>query len=554
VDYVRVTLRGALGELSDAPPRWQRWISGAPTPWSVASLRAMFERVCADPQARGVLLRIDGLTAGWATLQSLRAEIALARERGCRVVAHLITPDVAGYYVACACDTILMPPSAHWNVLGLRAEVQFLRDALARYGLAVEAIAVSAYKSAPDTFVRSDFSPESRAQFERLLDGRYAELVGAIGVARGLEHDAVRDLIDSAPLAGRAALEAGLIDGLCYDDQLDVQLAEPGRQLEVHDWHAASRALRLPLARFRPRRIALLRVEGTIMRGANRALPLPLPLIGGRSAGSDALAQAVRQAERNPRIAAAVVFVNSPGGDAYASDLMWREVLRLRRSKPVVVAMGDAAASGGYYLAVAASSIVARPATLTGSIGVFALRPVAAQLLERQDVHTTVISRGANSGMLGSLQPPSESEQAALRRLVFSLYDDFRERVRDGRTLTEEQLEPLAGGRVWLGSEARERGLVDELGGLADALVIAQRLAGLTPDRNEPLVALSGRRSTLAALPFPTDEPLAPADMLAWLLQPRCWALLPFSMERGPLSWYHARRRITDIIDITDLE
>ncbi|HEU5089016.1 MAG TPA: S49 family peptidase [Roseiflexaceae bacterium] len=525
VDFVRVTLRGGIAEFSDATPRWRRMLTGEDQSWSVERLRRLFERVQHDPHAQGVILRIDGLHGGWATLQSVRSEIAFARNQGSRVVAHLFTADVAGYYVACACDSIVMPPSALWNVVGVRAEVQFLRDALARYGIEVEAIAVSPYKAAPDTLTRTDFSPESRAQFERMLDARFDELLSAIAAARALDKASIQGLIDRAPLAAPDALAAHLADALCYDDDIDAWLAGDNADLRVADWADARHTLRLPPARFLPRRIGLIRVEGTITRGSNRVLPVPIPLLGNRSAGSDALAQAVRQAERNPRVAAVVVAVNSPGGDAYASDLMWREILRLRRQKPVVVAMGDTAASGGYYLAAPASAIVAQPATLTGSIGVFVMRPVAAGLLEQYDVHTTVLSRGANSGLLGSLQRPTDGERAALNRLVWTLYDMFRERVRSGRDLSDEQLEPLAGGRVWLGTEAHERGLVDGLGGIPEAVAKAQELAGLPTDRSMPLVALSGGRSSLAPLPFPADEPIAMQQAALWLLQPRAWAL-----------------------------
>jgi protease-4 len=220
----------------------------------------------------------------------------------------------------------------------------------------------------------------------------------------------------------------------------------------------------------------------------------------------------------------------------FASDLMWREVLRTRQKKPVVVAMGNAAASGGYYLATHASEIVARPGTLTGSIGVFTLRPVAAELLERNEIHTSVVSRGANSGLLGGTQPPTESERAATRELVFALYGDFKARVREGRRLSEEQLDPIAGGRVWLGEEALAHGLVDRLGGVPDALLRAQALAGLDQDRDAPLLSLSGGRATLPPEPFPTHAPAELVLALADLLRPRAWALLPFEMSDE--HWY----------------
>jgi protease IV len=236
----------------------------------------------------------------------------------------------------------------------------------------------------------------------------------------------------------------------------------------------------------------------------------------------------LRQAERARRIKAVVLYVNSPGGGVLASDLMWREVLRLRQKKPVVVAMGDAAASGGYYLSAPAQAIVAQPGTVTGSIGVFMLRPVLQGALEQLGVNTLVVGRGANSSFLDTSIPPTETEREAVRAMVFGYYEDFKARVRSGRNLQEEQLEPVAGGRVWLGEEALSHGLVDRLGGIPDALLLAQELAKITPDRRAPLVPLRGGRAPLPPEPFPEQPVAVLAQQLGELLRPQVWALLPF--------------------------
>ncbi len=248
----------------------------------------------------------------------------------------------------------------------------------------------------------SDISPENRQQLDRLLDARFAELLRAIGAGRGQTPDQVRAAIDRAPLSARAALDAGLVDALCYEDELDQRLKSGDREPIILDWDEAEQALRLQPLRFHRKLVGVVAVEGTIASGSSRNLPLPIPLIGGQQAGADSISQALRQAERNRRIAAVVLYVNSPGGDAFASDLIWREVLRLGKKKPVVVAMGDAAASGGYYIAAPAAAIVAQPGSVTGSIGVVLLRPIAAGLFERAGINTVVLSRGAHSGLLRS--------------------------------------------------------------------------------------------------------------------------------------------------------
>ncbi|MEN9939149.1 MAG: hypothetical protein RLZZ387_5728 [Chloroflexota bacterium] len=564
VDFVRVKLAGPLPEF--APPLlwWQRRFLGARTAQSIQGLRRALERIADDPHASGVLLHIEGLQGGWATLQSLRDELLRFRAGGKRVVAYVVTPDTAGYYTACAADTILMPPTVFFSVVGVRAEVQFLRDALAKIGVAAEVTAVSPYKSGGDTFTRSEISPEAREQLERLLDQRFAELVRAVAAGRGKTPEEVRALIDTAPHSAQVALEGGLVDALAYEDELEAYFAteqaegesararsrqgevasaallpasppsEPSaskkkRPVIVQDWEQAQNVLRLPLARVHRKIVGVVAVEGTIASGSSRNLPIPLPLFGGRTAGAESVVQALRQAERSARVAAVIIYVNSPGGGVFASDLMWREVLRIRQKKPVVVAMGDAAASGGYYISAPASSIVAQPGTVTGSIGVFMLRPVLEDALERAGVNTVVLSRGANSGFLDVSCAPTEGERAAVREMVFGFYEDFKRRVREGRNMPEERLEPIAGGRVWLGEEALGLGLVDRLGGLPEALLAAQELAQLPQDRRAPLLLLRGGRSQLPPLPFPSQSVAEAAGALDDLLRPQVWALMEYA-------------------------
>jgi protease-4 len=531
VDYVLIDVGGALPEFAPPAAWWRRRFLGETAPASLQGLRRQLWQVADDPQACGVILRIADLEAGWATLQSLRDELERFRASGKRVVACLHTATNAGYYAACAADEIVMPPAAFWMVLGVRAEVPYLRDALARYGISAEVVAVSPYKSAAEPFVRSDMSPEAREQLERLVEQRYAELVDAIAGARGLPPDDVRALIDRAPLSAPEALAAGLIDAAIYEDELPARLKQGERDPILADWRQAKRALRLPYLVFRRRLVGVVPVEGTIATGRSRNVPLPIPLFGGQQAGAESVTQALRQAERSRRIAAVVVQINSPGGDAFASDLIWREVLRLRQAKPVVIAMGDAAASGGYYIAAPASAIVAQPGTVTGSIGVFALLPQVSGLLARQEITTAVVSRGAHSGLFSPLTPLDESERAALRGYVQATYDDFRRRVRDGRGLDEARLEPIAGGRVWTGREGVALGLVDELGGLPEALLKAQALAGLPPDRRAPLLLLRGGRERLPPQPFPALALELP-KVLDEIARPRIWAALLWECQR----------------------
>ncbi|HEU4323816.1 MAG TPA: signal peptide peptidase SppA [Roseiflexaceae bacterium] len=531
VDYVRIDLSGPLPEFAETVSWWQRRVLGHRQTHSVQELRRQLERIAADPQTAGVLLWIDAPLLGWAGIQSLSDELVRFRATGKRVVVYLAAINTSNYLIACAADMVLAPPSAEFGVLGLRVEVQYLRDALEHFGLRADVLAVSPYKSAGDQLVRSDMSPEERSQLERVLDQRYAALLGTIAAARGKTADEVRALLDSAPLGAEQARDGGLLDGLAYEDELEGLLTIGGRAPVIREWSAARRALRLMPLRHQRRLVAVVPVEGTIVPGSSRSLPLPLPLLGGEQAGADTVAQALRQAERSRRVAAVVLYVNSRGGDAFASDLMWREVLRVGRSKPVVVAMGDFAASGGYYIAAPAAAILARPATITGSIGVVLARLSAEELLADLGINTVVLSRGAHTGLLSVSQPLSEDDRAVLREQIMRLYDQFKRRVCEGRRLDAQQVEPLAGGRIWLGQEAQALGLVDQLGGVPEALMRAQELAGLPQDRSAPLLMLRGGGQPLPPQPFPASALVLLRDSVQTALRNQLWMILPFEMR-----------------------
>ncbi|NTU86040.1 MAG: signal peptide peptidase SppA [Chloroflexales bacterium] len=536
IDWVRMDLAGALPELADEPPWWQRRIAGAAAPLSLQALRRRLERLADDGQIRGVLLVVRDLSAGWAAIEGLHEALRTFRDTGKRVVAYLPTADTRAYMAACGADAILMPPTSYLNLVGLRVEATFLADALRLVGLEAEVIAVSPYKSGGDQLARASISPEGREQLERLVDDRFARLVATVAAARGMSPSVVRALVDRAPLLATDARDVRLLDAALYEDELEGYLGQGAgspAKLAIIQWSRAARVLPLPLARRQRRYVGVVRVEGAIAQGASRRSPLPLPLIGGSIAGADSVIQALRQAEASDRVGAVVLHIDSPGGDAFASDLIWREALRLGRRKPLVVSMGDVAASGGYYIAAPARAIFARPATLTGSIGVYSLRPNAAALLERVQVGTAVVSRGANSGLFSPSEPLSDGERATLRRFVFEIYDAFKDRVRSGRGLSDEQLEPIAGGRVWTGREAAQLGLVDDLGGFTAAVARARSLADLPPDPRAPILVLRSGRSPVPPQPFP--PPQQPADLLSALLgealQTRTLAALPWVLR-----------------------
>ena len=534
-DYVWIEASGSLPEFESRAGFLQRRLRPGPTGPSLERIREQLACISADGRSQGVVLRVRNLGAGWAKLEELRRELAAFRERGGRVVIYLIEADSRSYYLACVADEILATPLASIGVTGVRTRVDFLRDALSRAGLEAEVVAVSPYKSAGDPFVRNDFSEESREQAERLLDRRYEELVSAIVEGRRISPREARAMVDRAPYSAPEALAHGLIDGSCYEDELPQRLGAEGGRAALVEWSAARRSLRVPYRRSSRRRVGLVSLSGTIVRGKNRKVPLPLPLVGGEQAGSESVIAALRLAERNRRVAAILFHVDSRGGDALASDLIWREVERIRARKPVVVLMGDVAASGGYYVSAAASHIVVRRNTITGSIGVLTIRPSATNLYEKLGVNPIALERGARAGLLDPSRRPAPDELRVLERQIGFIYNEFKDRVSRGRSAEMVDLEGIAGGRVWTGAEARELGLADEVGGFGEALREARQLGKIEREGPGVLLKISPPRS---GRPAPGD----PAEMarelvegtrqvISCLLTQRVWAIAPYEIS-----------------------
>ena len=532
-DFVWISVTGTLPEFE--PSRrglLRRRLDPRTLAPSLESIRSRLDRILADGRARGVILRIENLDAGWANLEELRAELHRFRERGKTVAAYLVDPDTRSYYLASSADEVFASPLSTLNIVGLRVRVNFLRDTLDRLGLETEVVAVSPYKSAADPISRSDFSPEAREQTERLLDVRFDELLNAISAGRDIPPERVKTIIDNAPYSAAEAVRNKLIDGALYEDELGGRFSEGEKHARLAEWGVASKSLRLPYRSRRARKaVGLVRVEGTIVRGRSRKLPLPLPLLGREQAGSDSVVAALRVAERSRRISAVLLYVDSPGGDALASDLIWREVERIRAKKPIVVLMGNAAASGGYYVSAPASQVVVRRNTITGSIGVILIRPIAAGLLNRLKVNPVTVGRGARSNLLDLRRPPTPDELAVLKHQLNAFYDEFKSRVASGRELPPDDLEGIAGGRVWTGVEASRRDLVDETGGFRDALAKARALAGLT-EESGLLAKITPPGGSRPAPGEPVQDAVDGArDALRELGTARVWALAPYEIS-----------------------
>lgn len=532
-DYVVVKLGGAFAERRAEPPRRRFPLSLLPWPPPQPSVEAFddaLERLAFDPRVEGIVVLVGGLTAGAAVLGSLRQSLLRYRAKGKRAVAFLHDVSMWTLYLASACDEILAPESTSLLTAGFWSETLFLKDTLALAGLQADLEAIGEYKTAPDTFRRAEMSGPHRDMLESILDSLYDTVVEAVANGRRLAADRVRELFDAVPLTAEQARQTGLLDAVLYEDELPAHLGTSQAPAVLATPEEARRWLVHP-RRWRSRRsIGLISLQGMIVPGPSRqppsGLPLPLPVA---QAGSDTLAQQLRAAAKNKRLAAVVLHVDSPGGSALASDFIWREVLALRRVKPVVVYMGDQAASGGYYVSAPAQAIVAQPTTLTGSIGIWGGKIVTKGLYDKLHIHREVVARGRLAGLYADAEPFDAEERARVRAEIGVGYLRFRARVAEGRGLSDEQVEAVAGGRVWTGQQALTHSLVDRLGDLHAAVDRARELAGLDAERYVPLLPVAApRRPVLAA---PTGEAV---DWLAGaraMFDDHILALAPWEMQ-----------------------
>ena len=524
-----VTLAGSLpdgvgqgGLLADVAPHLHRIIE-------------RLDKAAADQRVKGVVLSIESPDLGRARADEVRAAIARLRKAGKPVAAHLVGSAPVHYMVALACDTITMPPAATLEITGVRTEVMFFKDLFDSLGLKAEILQVGEFKGAGEPLTRSSMSPQLREQYESFVGDLFEQLVERIAAERRLAPERVRELIDTGVFTPDAAREAGLIDAVGYEDEVaaavakKIELAEPKivrdyaeRKMD-NDFSGLGGLVKLvemfsgqkqAAASGKGKQIAIVHVTGEIAEGKGRD-----DLLAGAAAGSDTVIKAIREAAKDDEVAAIVLRIDSPGGSALASDLIWREAERTK--KPVVASLSDTAASGGYYIAVAADKIVAAPGTLTGSIGVVGGKVAVGGALERYGVHTDVVSKGKNAGWLSMQSPFTAAEREVFLGTMKDVYRLFTSKVAAGRKLDMEKIEKLAEGRVFTGRMAKEAGLVDRLGTLDDAIDEAKALAGLAADEEIERVLLPEPRGLfddLFGMQGLGTPPVAGVDLAARLL------------------------------------
>ncbi len=497
----------------------------------------LLRKAAADSRVRGILFMPEGVSAGWAKLEEIRSDLEAFKKSGKPVYAYLRAPGAREYYLAAAADRVYMAPEDFLDLKGLRAELTYLKGTLDKIGVRIEIEHAGKYKDAGDMFTRTSPTPETREVMNSILDGIYGQLVNTLGTARKKSPAEMRAIIDQGPFIAKEALASGLVDALRYQDQA---LGELRDRLKLRDLHklALHDYLKVPpetVGLETGGRVALVVAEGDIIRGDADS-----PFGGDNFVTSEGMTRLLERVGSDSSIRGVIVRIDSPGGDGFASDEIWRQMTLLAKKKPLVVSMSDLAASGGYYMAVTGDPILAYPGTFTGSIGVFYGKIDLRGLYDKLGVQKEIMSRGRFADIDSDYTPLSDAARQKLQGSIDEFYKTFVEKVAEGRKRSYSQIEAVAQGRVWLGSQALANGLVDQLGGLDKAIEVVKLRAHLPASEKVRLVAYPPRRTIFDQLFNRQTSAAAPEAQLIKLLRSfstSTWMrggmlkMMPYSLE-----------------------
>jgi protease-4 len=485
-----LTLRvaGSLPDYSPDDP-FKKFFGGPDQ--SLTGLIMQFKKAKVDKRIKVILLDVNMSGVGWGKAEEIRDAITDFRSSGKQVYAFIELGLNKEYYIATACDKIVMPPPGELFVNGLAADVMFFRGSLDKLGIYPDIFQIGKYKTAGNTFTQKQMTDAHREFMDELITDLFNRYVNTIAQTRKKTPDEVRAIIDNAPYNSVKAKEVGLIDDMLYRDDLEKQLKKqlgykdsdtftPVRGVDYRDVSPESLGLN------KGERIAVIYATGDIGSGSSQNSPS-----GDQSIGSDTVAKALNDAATDNSIKAIVLRIDSPGGSGLASDIIWHAVEAANQKKPVVVSMSDVAASGGYYISASASKIIAQPSTITGSIGVLAGKPVMRGFYDWLGISNEYILRGKTSGMFRETEKFSDAERAKFEEWIkTTYYQDFVPKVAKGRKKDEQYIDSVAQGRVWTGAQAKDRSLVDEFGGLDRAIEVAKQLAKIPADKGVERVIL----------------------------------------------------------------
>ena len=556
-----IAVKGSLPESPGGPGLFGE------TQQNLSDLLKRLEQAGDDEKIDAIVLKLRNPALGRGKVNEVRQAIARVRKKDKRIIAEMQVGATADYLIATACDEIVMPESGYLVLPGVRFELMYMKGLFEKIGLEPDFMQMGKYKGASEPYTRKGASEEFRGQLNLVVDDFYASMVEDIATSRKMDKEQVERAIDRGLFTAVDAMKAGLIDRVMYEDQYEGQLA---RQLHVDeieyeknyaakkvdtDFSGITGFLRLMELMMglepntiatRNKKIAVVYAVGPIMSGSSQQ-----SLLSGEIMGSDTIVKALRAAAENKTVEAIVLRVDSPGGSAVASDMIWREIQQIE--KPVYASMGDTAASGGYYISMGCDKIFAEPGTLTGSIGVVSGKFAMKEMFGKIGVTTEVIARGKNSGLFSAEEKFTDAEREVMTGFMQEIYDQFTAKAADGRKMNVKKLrEDLAQGRLWSGRQAKANGLVDEVGTLRDAIAAAKKEVGIGADEKVELLILPKPKSLFELLLDPTASDAAlgakakttldavipqagqhTADVILWqkLLEEKAVLMLPYRVE-----------------------
>jgi len=436
-------------------------------------------RAADDERITGLVMNVMDLGADWAKVEEMRHAVEVFRESGKPVVAYIDGVGTREYALAAVADKVVMSPEANLMVLGVSAELAFMKDTLDKLGMEADFVHVGAYKSAPERMTRTAASEANREMITSIVDDRYEALLDMVATSRGRSRTEVAAWVDKGLHDGSSALSSGMVDSLGYYDELLEDLSGDQENTAI-DLYSLDRQGSRPTTH----EVAIVHISGVIMPGESR-----FDNFQGKLAGSTTVVEQLRSLNEDEDVDAVILRVDSPGGSALASDLIWHQINLVRENKPVIVSMSGLAASGGYYVSCNGDSIFADPGTLTGSIGVYAGKMSRTAMYEKIGVNREFISRGENALLFTDEGGFTEGQRELFQAQMDSFYERFLAKVAEGRGMERDAVHAVAQGRVWTGRQGLENGLVDGLGGLKRALDSAKWMLGLDPSQKVSVIS-----------------------------------------------------------------
>ncbi|MGA3189096.1 MAG: signal peptide peptidase SppA [Bryobacteraceae bacterium] len=469
-------------------------------PMTLVETWQLLRKAAVDSRIKALVLEPRDLSVGWAKLEELRASIVAFKKTGKPVYAYLRGAGTREYYVATAADRIFMAPEDELDLKGLRAQLMFVKGTLDKLGVTMEFEHIGKYKDAPDMFTRTTPTPETLEVENQILDQYFGDIISVIAEGRKKQPDAIKTLIDDGPFVGKSALDGGLVDALLFEDEMYGQLKDAAKLESIKKIGEKDYSKVEVSGVDGKTKIAFIVGQGEITRGGTNES------VSSDGITASGMVKLMRQVENDASIRGVILRIDSPGGDGIASDDILHAAKELSAKKPMVISMSDLAASGGYFIAMTGDPIVSYPNTLTGSIGVFFGKVNLKGLFDKVGIATYTLKRGRFSDIDSTTAPLDDEQRAKLRREIEVFYKGFVERVASGRKKPYDVVEPLAQGRVWLGAQAKQNGLVDELGGLDRAIEMVRDRAKISSSEKIVLVTYPPKRTVWELLFKGSDE------------------------------------------------